>query len=165
VGIAAVLFAPSLDILGSRLLGDAGIQGLSDRTRIYGAAIAAFWRSPLVGLGPDGMLAAIGASVGYPLSPHNLFLEVLVGYGAVGFCAIFAFAWLQVRGCLALRQGANRAYASAAVLAFAAVVLTGLSLHGFRENELWVSLGLLWACQRAFIPDVPSAARRLGHRE
>lgn len=117
------------------------------RVDIYGMGAELFWRSPVYGFGPDNVARALGTVAGRSLSPHSLYLEVLLGVGMVGAAALGVFVAGRVRGAMLARGTALEPYARVALLALGAVLLSGLTLHGMQENELWLSLALLAAVE------------------
>lgn len=151
IGVAAL--ASELGLLVGRLKGDSSGLFAVDPSRIviYRQALIAFWKSPVIGVGPDRVTSIIGEAFGQPVSPHNLYIETLLAVGVVGAALVAVFLTVSMLRGLRLRGGALDPYVRTGVLAVAASLLMGLTLHGFRENELWVSLGLLTAA--AALPD------------
>lgn len=148
LGAAAVLiFAePMVSALGERLTG--GGKNLAvdvSRVLIYQLGIKAFWLSPLVGYGPDNVPDAIGRFYIFKLSPHSLYLEVLLASGILGAITFGWFVLKHLADGVSFRSSAVTDYARPAVLALVFVLLSGLTLHAFKANELWCSLALL-AC-------------------
>ncbi|HEY5549523.1 MAG TPA: O-antigen ligase family protein [Coriobacteriia bacterium] len=139
-GVVLALYQPLFTILMQRFFGSSGeFQIDPNRMAIWRIGLDAFWRSPFFGQGPDNVVEAIGG-----FAAHNMYLEVLIAVGLVGsalFAAYVGHAALQavrLRRHPALSDGAR-----VAVLALAVVLFTGLVLHGFKSNELWISLSLL----------------------
>lgn len=129
------------------------------RVDIYRTGVEVFWRSPLFGFGPDNVTRALGTAAGRALSPHSLYLEVLLGVGMLGSAALGAFVLGRVRGAMRARSTALEPHARVAVIALIAVLLSGLTLHGLQENELWLSLALLAAVEAiARVAPTPAGA-------
>lgn len=128
-------------------VGQISAVGDISRVRIFAMAIEAAWRRPLFGYGPDSVSQAIGAIAGFPVSPHNLYLEVLLASGVVGFAALATFVGGRLWAGLTCRQDGLRNYARIGVLCMVGVLVSGLTLHGLQENELWLSLALLVAAE------------------
>lgn len=123
-------------LTGGRLMVDAS------RLVIYAAGVELAWQSPLFGFGPDNVPLALGRVLGVQMWPHNLYLEVLLGVGVVGFCAMAVFIAMVIMSGIRMRRGQHMHYARTALSAVAVVLAGGITLHVFRSNELWIALGL-----------------------
>lgn len=134
------------DILLRRLTGGGSTLAVdTSRIMIYQLGLKAFWQSPIVGFGQDNVPKAIGQFYPFALSPHNLYLEVLLAVGAVGFAAFAWFIIASIRLGLKTRSTPISIYGRPALFALIVVLLSGVTLHGFKSQELWASLSLLAA--------------------
>lgn len=82
--VAALLFPPFADLLGTRFL-DQTFEGgyTSERPQIWAAALGLAAAHPLLGVGLDGFYGASGQALGVQY-PHNVALAVLAEGGLVG---------------------------------------------------------------------------------
>lgn len=162
VGVFAAVFTalsgPALFVLAERLTGGSGAI-LSDptRLRILGWSLTAVGGSPFVGYGMDGVTAAVAAVAGRAFSTHDLYFEVLLAGGLLGFLLFAGVIVYFIRRAWRLRAQEHWPIAAIVVTAMGFILLSGLSLHGFRENEIWVTLGLLAAVARLAAGDAGSA--------
>lgn len=143
VAVVSINVGP-LVVLLERVTGGAASVALDfSRLRIWSAAIQAFAAHPLIGVGPDSVPVALGEYVGAPVSPHNLYIEIALGVGVLGFALLLAFVVPILRSAAARVRGSFALESRLAVVATIVVLATGLTLHGFRANELWLSLAML----------------------
>jgi len=148
VGAVALLmyaFPEPLSLLLARLTGGTGgIAVDASRVQIWLNGIDAFMESPLLGVGPDNVAMVLGRETGALTSPHSLYLEALIGLGVLGALAFFGFIYSAARS--AARVGSELYPEARVTLSILAMVLaSGVTLHGFRSNELWVCLGMMSA--------------------
>lgn len=159
--IMAAFLAASVFILSSMSL----LAILSERFRvggvldfdpsrllIYRVSLDMVWRSPIFGYGPDNVSYVLGTVFGSPISPHSLYMEVLLGVGLLGAAAMAAFTVIQLVAAIRLRTTNLGVHARIVALALTGILVSGLTLHVFRANELWIALGLL-----AVLPRLESA--------
>ncbi len=123
--------------------GTAAITVDFSRLRIWAAALEAVAAHPFIGVGPDSVTVVLGSIVGAPVSPHNLYIEVLLGVGIVGFVLMAGFLVPALRSAASHVNGSLVPESRLVVVATVVVLATGLSLHGLKANELWVSLAML----------------------
>lgn len=105
LGSAAVIssgllfgFLPSIDVVGGKSTGD-----FSGRLQIWAEALAQISRQPLFGIGPETF--AVESTLKVPV--HNMFLSILVGYGAIGLAAFGAAALVFGRHILKSEHGSR----------------------------------------------------------
>lgn len=146
-GVVVALFAePAVSAFMDRLTGGGKTLAVDlSRVVIYQLGVKAFWNSPFFGYGPDNVPDAIGQYFVYKVSPHSMYLEILLATGVVGTLAFGWFVLKHLSDGVALRRSPLSDYARPAVFALVVVLLAGVTLHGFKANELWSSLALL-AC-------------------
>jgi O-antigen ligase len=134
-------FTEQMDALFARFtLAGAGLGG---RVMAIEGAVSAFLRSPVVGYGPGNAPQAIGMDRGVPLSPHNLYTEVLVSAGLLGAVLIGSYVFLLLRDGWRVRGAPLQLYSRGMFAALVGVLLMGLSLHTLKANELWLAVALL----------------------
>jgi O-antigen ligase len=97
--------------------------------------------SPLIGFGPDNVPDAIGRYGFAPWAAHNLYMDIALATGVIGFAFLAYFVVYHVS--VLFRSRTAQPYARMLLVAFFAVLVVGLSLHGLKTNELWLSIALL----------------------
>lgn len=145
-----------------------GDSGVSARLEIWGRALLALRRSPLLGTGPDSFLRAIEPFAYdlpyWPNDAHNYFIQIAVTIGVIAAVALSAFfaAVLVLSAARALprdggegRLALSAAWASAA--GYLAHLMFGLS-HVGSTVLLFVSLGVLLATVSPRRLQLPRAA-------
>jgi O-antigen ligase len=90
---------------------------LNHRSTIWLMGLYAFAESPIIGVGAGGFRAAVVPFIGMEYAPHNLFIDVLVTMGLIGFC-IFA--------CILL------------------YLFRSILLLPYAEKKMWISVFLIW---------------------
>lgn len=143
-GVASMIglvFTEQMDALFARFT-LAG-EGLGGRVMAIQGAVPAFLRSPVVGYGPGNAPQAIGMDRGLPLSPHNLYTEVLVSAGLLGAVLLGSYVFLLLRDAWRVRGALLQPYSRGMIAALVGVLLMGLSLHTLKANELWLAVALL----------------------
>jgi len=143
-----------LGIVIERFRAGQGIAIDLSRLAIYREGLDLMWRSPVFGYGPDDVPYVLGEAFGAPVWPHNLYIEVALGVGLLGLLAMSAYVISHVRYSAALRKTEWSGYARTAVTGLVCILLSGITLHVFRANELWIALGLM-----AALPSVAGARR------
>lgn len=129
--------------LEARLFDSAtGQVAAGTRPAIAHAAVLAIERSPLVGYGPDHDTEAIGRFYGSMVSAHNLYLETLLIVGVPGALLLVWYAFRQIRRLLASRERRTAVRNRVVLLPLLGLLIGGLTLHGFKESELWVLVAL-----------------------
>jgi O-antigen ligase len=136
-----VVFTEQVDALFARFA-LAGV-GLGGRVMAVEGAVSAFLRSPFIGYGPGNAPQAIGMDRGLPLSPHNLYTEVLVSAGLIGAFLLGLYVFFLLRSSWRIDDPLLRPYSKGVIAVLAGVLLMGLSLHTLKANELWLSVALL----------------------
>lgn len=139
--------------------------GFGGRATAVSAAWEAFVRRPLIGYGPGNVPSAIGASLGAPLSAHNLFTEVLVGVGAIGALLFTLVVGSTFGRAMRIGSAELRPVARGLVAVMMGVLASGLSLHALKANELWLSLSLLLAVERLASMETPCGSLGTGQPE
>jgi O-antigen ligase len=117
---------------------------LNYRMQIWEEGISVFANDPLLGLGIGSFQTGVAPLMGHEVSPHNLFLSILVGQGVVGFllfCAILIAALAPV---ICFNPLSRKLW-----IVTMATWLTGVMTLGWElRKPTWFLLGLL-ACQAA----------------
>lgn len=94
VGIYLVYqYIMTFEVIQSRMLMFYEEGDLSGRDRIWGGIIPMIKKRPLFGIGINGYLEASLTEIGRRVSPHNVFLELLVYSGIFGFIAFILFTY------------------------------------------------------------------------
>jgi O-antigen ligase len=136
------LSPPILGEIGARFVDAGGGTGAwGGRLRILQIGGRALGDSPLIGFGPGNVAAAIGRYSSGPEAAHNLYLEIALATGLVGFALLAGFIAGHARDLLS--NASIERYSRLLLVAFFAVLVTGLSLHGFKSNELWLCIALM----------------------
>jgi putative inorganic carbon (HCO3(-)) transporter len=136
------LLPPSLGELGARFVDvGSGTDAWGGRFRILQVGVRALGDSPLIGFGPGNVAAAIGRYSSGPEAAHNLYLEIVLATGIIGFALLAVFIAGHIRALLS--SASIERYVRLLLVAFCVVLVTGLSLHGFKSNELWLCVALM----------------------
>lgn len=140
---------------GGLATGDPSIRGRFSENL---AAVQMFVDHPFVGVGPDNYPDRyLEYSQGIGLDPrreerhpHNLYLEALAEYGAIGAAAFFAVLLYAARASLAARRrlGAGALLAEGAAVALLVFLVNGLFLQASYPHYLWITIGLALAAGR-----------------
>jgi hypothetical protein len=136
------------------------------RVAIWKEALQLFAKFPILGVGPNNATyyakqLAFGEKLRSGFSLHNSFLEVLVGFGALGFAALMVFfvscAWMILRKlfCNGRQLGARDHLCVFAVvfLAGASLLLNGLFINTTAMYFLFLC-GLSYALSRCRAKEV-----------
>ena len=121
------------------------------------AAVRMFLDHPYLGVGPDNYPERyLEYSQEIGLDPrieerhaHNLYLEALAEYGAIGAAAFFAILAVAFRAALAARAAPGAALvAEGAAVALLAFLVNGIFLQASYPHYLWITSGLALAAGR-----------------
>lgn len=135
-------------------VGDPSIRGRFSENL---AALRMFRDHPFVGVGPDNYPERyLEYSQEIGLDPrreerhaHNLYLEALAEYGAIGAAAFFTVLGAALRGALAARRlSGGGLVAEGAAVALLAFLVNGLFLQASYPHYLWLTIGLALAAGR-----------------
>ena len=120
-----------------------GLLDGSSRTEVWGDALAVFFNSFGFGVGVGGMQAALTEyrPNGLPIT-HNMFLEVLVQYGLVFFCA---FVYFLYRAFLRSFRNRNTFHGFIALVALLVMPVYGIIDSGYLLSaHLYGLLGTIY---------------------
>ncbi len=154
--VPLVVPASSVSRALSTILGTSTGLSSNGRAELWAAALAAFSRHPLVGVGWGGF-AAISPS---ELYPHNLLLESAVELGVLGLASVVGI----IGGMIGRMVAAWRAALGTEKLEFALLIsllmtsiVNALISGAIQDNsEVWLWGGLGIAASTRLVRDVPS---------
>jgi putative inorganic carbon (HCO3(-)) transporter len=122
------------------------------------AAVQMFADHPYVGVGPDNYperYLEYSETIGLDprreeRHPHNLYLEALAEYGAIGAAAFFAVLAFALRGAWLARGRltTDGLLAEGAFVALLGFVVNGVFLQASYPHYLWITIGLALAAGR-----------------
>lgn len=121
-----------------------GSGNLNSRMLIWSDGLSVFSRDPLLGVGVGAFRSGMESLLGYEVSPHNLFLSILVGQGTVGFLFFCALLIAAVIPIIRLNPLKRKLWIITIATWFTGVMTLGWELR----KPTWFLLGLL-ACQTA----------------
>lgn len=118
----------------------------SHRGEIWKAGFHVFLRHPVRGVGAGGFNAAVEPILGDDRSPHQTFLSILVGQGAIGLALFLAMAASLLLAVRRLPELYRKFW-----IIVALTLLVGLQARTWDyRKQLWVVFGVL-ACQAALV--------------
>jgi O-antigen ligase len=136
----AWLWPSVFGIVGERFQGAfEGNDPLGGRAELIQQGVHAVYDSPLIGYGPGNTAEAVGRYRGADKSPHNLYIDFLLSAGILGAACVALYAGIHLRAAVMSKEW----YARLLVVSFVGLLVMGLSLHGVKTNELWVTMALL----------------------
>jgi hypothetical protein len=138
---------------GSAVFVGAGADKLDHRMTIWINSLQAWWKSPVIGLGPGAYSGNTGPMQN--TESHNLYLQILVNTGLVGLLAALGFVVWLVRS---LWQSPETA---PWIAALAGLLVQGLGQYLMRHPVFWVLIVLLvWQAlhARGTVPAAPDAS-------
>jgi O-antigen ligase len=137
---------------------DSAARTVVSRRELWDAALRMFGARPLLGVGPDNFRHLYGPYLGRSvwddrIHTNNLYLEVLVDLGVLGFLAFGVVLGVSISPLMRSLRAPTAGSAAPRVLMFGlAASLLAFLLHGFLDSFLeftsiyvlfWMLLGLL----------------------
>jgi O-antigen ligase len=131
-----------------------------DRVQMWGIGARIVRDHPLVGVGPDQVMAVYPkyrpADAVHPknIHLHNVFIQIAAERGVPALVAWLTFIGVAAAGLLRqMRSGPSRALGGAGVAAIAALLTAGLFEHNFGDSEvLMLFLGMITLPYAARLP-------------
>jgi O-Antigen ligase len=127
----------------SAIIGSSGGLSSNGRSQLWGEALAAFARHPLIGLGTGGF-----ASLDPQLFPHDLLLEMAAELGVIGLVAIVSMLGLMLERLMAVwrrTSGTERMEVTLVIVLFLSALTNALISGAITDNTdvwLWGGLGV-----------------------
>jgi O-antigen ligase len=124
------------------------ISATSGRWELFGAACEAFLEKPVLGHGnsPYTSMMTMESRTGRFIAVHNLYLEILVRFGSVGFAMLSAILWRALRCLLLLRRAVPdrrpELLLSVPTIGLGVLLCAGLSLSWQWREMVWYFLGI-----------------------
>lgn len=124
------------------------ISATSGRWELFGAACAAFLEKPVLGHGnsPYTSMMIMECRIGRFIVIHNLYLEILVRFGIVGFAMLSAILWRALRSPLLLRGAIPERrpdlLLSVPTIGLCVLLCGGLSLSWQWREIVWYFIGI-----------------------
>lgn len=124
------------------------VSATGGRWELFGAACAAFLEQPFLGHGnsPYTSMIAVAEHIHQYAVIHNLYLEILVRFGIVGFIFLSAILWRALRSFLLFFRAAPCVRLDAVIIiptiGLAVVLFAGMALSWEWREILWYFIGI-----------------------